>query len=325
MIAPIQKRPTRRPGEKKPKTTRQSRGSGTTATERSRAERLAALTIEYIAHRSFRKAGAAATILAPLETPPLQSATPGRVPAGLTPLLRSLYDWRLLTCEEEVYYFRKMNFLKYHASALRKQLDMARPQVGLMDQIEAALAEADQVKNILARVNLRLVVSIAKKFLDASSDLHELISDGNISLLRAIEKFDFARGYKFSTYASYAIRRNFFRSVINARRDRSRYVSGDDELLKVSAQQASGEEISESQLSRLQITMGEMVNTLNPREQLIISLRFGMGHSGEEQTLQQIARALGVCKERVRQLQSRALEKLHKAARERMGELGELL
>jgi RNA polymerase sigma factor (sigma-70 family) len=71
--------------------------------------------------------------------------------------------------------------------------------------------------------------------------------------------------------------------------------------------------------------MGEMVNTLSPREQLIISLRFGLGQAGEERTLQQIASAIGVCKERVRQLQSRALEKLHAAASERMEELAELV
>lgn len=323
MIAATPQKTSSKPRGKKLTRNRLTRFA--TSADRSRAERLAGLKIEYIANRDFRSAKAAATILAPLETPPLRSTSSGRTPSGLTPLLRSLYNSRLLTSEEEIYYFRKMNYLKYYAFTLRKQLDHLSPQVGLMDQIEAALSEADRVKNILVETNLRLVVSIAKKFLDPNSDLHELISDGNISLLRAIEKFDYSRGYKFSTYASYAIRRNFFRSVINARRDRLRYVSGDEEMLNQSAQQAGSENISERELSRLQIAMGEMVNSLNPREQLIISLRFGMGQAGEEQTLQQIARELGVCKERVRQLQSRALEKLQVAASKRWDELAELL
>src|SRR5690606_3874059 len=136
-----------------------------------------------------------------------------RPPAGLPAYLTSLYDTPLLSAEQEVYLFRKMNYLKYKASRLRSQLDPHRPRPELIDQIEALYEEVVATKNQIIRANLRLVVSLAKSRVSDSHDFYTLISDGNMSLMRAVEKFDYSRGFKFSTYATWAVVKNFARSI----------------------------------------------------------------------------------------------------------------
>ena len=99
-----------------------------------------------------------------------------------------------------------------------------------MARIERLYDEAVEVKNRIIRSNLRLVVSIAKRHVQPTIGLFELISDGNMSLIRAVEKFDFARGYKFSTYASWAIMKNFARTIPNAHLQGDRFRTGHQEL-----------------------------------------------------------------------------------------------
>ena len=106
-----------------------------------------------------------------------------------------------------------MNYLKFKAAKLRDKLDKTRPQVRGMDAIEELLDRAVEIKNFLIRSNLRLVVSIAKRHIKPTSNFFEMVSDGNMSLIRAIEKFDYTKGNKFSTYATWAIMKNFARSI----------------------------------------------------------------------------------------------------------------
>ena len=113
------------------------------------------------------------------------------------------------TREQEAHLFRKMNYLKYQASGLRDTLDVGRPKSRLMDQIERLYDEAVAIKKQVISANLRLVISIAKRYVGQAADFFELVSDGNLSLMRAAERFDVSRGNRFSTYASWAIMRNF--------------------------------------------------------------------------------------------------------------------
>ena len=106
-----------------------------------------------------------------------------------------------------------MNFLKYQAAKLRDSLDPAKPKTLILNEIERLQEESLDVKNQIIRANLRLVVSIAKKRVGPSNNFFELVSDGNMSLIRAVEKFDYSRGFKFSTYASWAIMKNFARTI----------------------------------------------------------------------------------------------------------------
>ena len=99
-----------------------------------------------------------------------------------------------------------------------------------MDQIEKQYDEAVATKNQIIRANMRLVVSIAKRHVGPAENFFELVSDGNMSLMRAVEKFDFARGNKFSTYASWAIMKNFARTIPDEHRHRDRYRTSHAEM-----------------------------------------------------------------------------------------------
>lgn len=151
---------------------------------------------------------------------------------GFASLSGELYEVPLLTREQEVWLFRKFNYLKYKASKLRETLDPERPSRRLMDQIDAIVAEVVSLKNTLVRANLRLVVSIAKKRVSPGDGFFDLVSDGNMSLIRAVEKFDYSRGFKFSTYGSWAIMKNYSRSIPDEHRRRDRFRAADIDALQ---------------------------------------------------------------------------------------------
>ena len=97
-----------------------------------------------------------------------------------------------------------------------------------METIERLYNEAVKTKKQIIQANLRLVVSVVKRYGCDSERIYELISDGNVSLMRAVEKFDYARGFKFSTYATWAIRKNYAREFATEmkRLDRFRILTG---------------------------------------------------------------------------------------------------
>ncbi len=99
-----------------------------------------------------------------------------------------------------------------------------------MDEIERLYDQAVTMKNQIVRANLRLVVSIAKRHLGPRDNFFELVSDGNMSLIRAAEKFDYARGNKFSTYASWAIMKNFARTIPDEHKHRDRFRTSQSEM-----------------------------------------------------------------------------------------------
>jgi RNA polymerase primary sigma factor len=241
------------------------------------------------------------------------------VPEGLPPYLASLYEAALLTREQEAHLFRKMNYLKYRASRLRATIvDPGRAKESDLDEIERRLEEALAVKNQIIRANLRLVVSIAKKYLGPTQNFFELVSDGNMSLIRAVEKFDFARGNKFSTYATWAIIRNFTRSIPEEQHHRDRFLSGHEEFFEAAADHRSDEHEHESEHKQAQMTVRGLLEQLDARERRIITSRFGLG-GALEMTLEQLGHELGITKERVRQLEARAQQKLRKfAAQQKM-------
>ena len=237
-----------------------------------------------------------------------------RRPTGLPAYLASLYEVPLLTREQEVWLFRKFNYLKHKAATLRAGLDMERPNSRLMDQIDRLYEEIVGLKNRIVRANLRLVVSIAKRRVSAGDSFFDLVSDGNMSLIRAVEKFDYARGNKFSTYASWAIMKNYARTIPDEHRRRDRFRAADMELLQ-SAADIRADEYQQrlAENDRLQ-QVGRFLDRLDSREQTIIIRRYGLDHEHEPQTLKEVGSALGVTKERVRQIEAKAMEKLREAA-----------
>jgi RNA polymerase sigma factor (sigma-70 family) len=281
-----------------------------------RALRILSTKLELIENPIFRNAEAARTILGPLPEP-ADGKAPRRpkAPKGLPPYLGSLYEVPLLDRDQEMHLFRKMNYLKYQAQQLREKVDPSRARTSDLDEIERLQEEALAVKNQVIRANLRLVVSIAKRHVGPSNNFFELVSDGNMSLIRAVEKFDFSRGNKFSTYASWAIMKNFARTIPEENYRRDRFVTGHEEMFEAAADNRTDEHEYESALKRMQEAVKGMLGHLDERERKIIVSRFGLG-GASEQTLEQLGRELGITKERVRQIESRAQEKLRKIAGE---------
>ncbi|MFI5460876.1 MAG: sigma-70 family RNA polymerase sigma factor [Isosphaerales bacterium] len=281
-----------------------------------RAQRILSTKLELIDNSSFSDPTAGPEILGPIPEPPDRKA-PRRpkAPKGLPPYLGSLYEVPLLDREQEMHLFRKMNYLKYLALRIRSKVDPSRARTSDLDEIERLQEEALAVKNQVIRANLRLVVSIAKRHVGPSNNFFELVSDGNMSLIRAVEKFDFSRGNKFSTYASWAIMKNFARTIPEENYRRDRFVTGHEEMFEAAADNRTDEHEYESTLKRMQEAVKGMLGHLDERERKIIISRFGLG-GVSEQTLEQLGRELGITKERVRQIESRAQEKLRKIASE---------
>ena len=289
-----------------------------------RAEQIAELPLDCIGNEEFPKAfrlpKREERILAamPANDEPLKKA---RLPAGLPPYLASLYEVPLLSRVQEGHLFRKMNYLKYKANKLRERLDPNQPKSSSMDEIEALYEEAVRTKNQIIRANLRLVVSIAKRHVGPIENFFELVSDGNMSLMRAVEKFDYARGYKFSTYASWAIMKNFARTIPDEHRYRDRFRTSHGEMFTSTEDDRSDQFEQESSHSQRQWQVEKILGRLDEREQKIIIRRFGLQRGQEPLTLKQVGAELGVTKERIRQLEARALSKLRKAAEEEKIEL----
>lgn len=285
---------------------------------RERREAFFGRSIDYIPCRAFLKADAErlATVPPAAAAVPLErtDAEPPRG-EGLTPYLASLYQTRLLTKDEEQFYFRRMNWLKFRASSERGRLDRRRATARQMDRIDGLLTEADTVKAILITSNLRLVVSIAKHFIDASWSFEELVSEGNLALMRAVEKFNFALGNRFSTYATYAVQRHFYRLSQRGRRLRTRFVSDDAALSARAAEPPAAAQPSTAQIDSLKTLFAGFLEELEPRERRIVVARFGFDGKAPR-TFRELGAQMGVCKERIRQIQGRAMEKLKSLAAE---------
>jgi len=241
-----------------------------------------------------------------------------------------------------------------------------------LDYIEM---EARRAENHLTRANLRLVVSVAKKHIGRGMSLLDLIQEGNIGLIKAVEKFDYRRGYKFSTYATWWIRQAITRAIADQARTIRvpvHMIETINKLLRVSRRLAQeygreptpkeigagmdipqekvreiakiaqlpislespiGEEedshlgdfiedrnalpppdAASKQLLKEQIS--ELLSTLTPREQRVLQLRFGL-EDGRSRTLEEVGREFNVTRERIRQIEAKALRKLRHPSRSR--------
>jgi len=291
-----------------------------------RAQRLLEQPLDYIYHAQFDDPALEAEILAPMpdaeayEVKRREMRVPKDVPAELAPL----YEVPLLSKEQEQHQFRKMNYLKYRASLLRNQmrkegesasaLDPARVKIQTLKDIEDLQEQANEVKDMLIKANMRLVVNIAKRHSGQADNVFELLSDGNMSLIRAVEKFDFGRGFKFSTYASWAIMKNFARSIPDEKHRRERFVTGHDEVFEVAPDNRSDEHEQVATHERATHSVNRLLEYLEPREREIIRMRAGLDDTGKNMTLEEIGQQFGITKERVRQLNARAMKKLRSIA-----------
>lgn len=230
---------------------------------------------------------------------------------GLPSHLRRLCSTPLLTAKEEHDLFFRMNYCKYHAAAIQATLSVSLPSRSKVEEAEEYLRRADRLRNYLLKANTRLVMSIARKFADARNSFDDLLSSGLTSLVRAVEKFDCDRGYRFSTYATCAVRRDLNRMVMNRRRDSQRFTATPGDVLESVAEESfehPGKAV-EQWRALSQILTG-MMEVLDDRERQIIRARFGFDEQGEKTSFSYLGKRMGISKERVRQLANRALDKL---------------
>ncbi len=228
--------------------------------------------------------------------------------------LGRLCEAPLLTPEQERQLFCRMNFLRHQASLQQSMLNLQRPSRARLELIDRLLAMANWHRDRIVEANLRLVFSIVKKFVNGTNTFDDLLSDGILGMFRAVDKFDFDRGFRFSTYATQVIRRNSYRAVIATQEDQQRAISGLQDMDVEFTDEGRMSAFSENRWNLLRSRLAGMLSALDRREKFIIRARFALGSHRKVKTLQAIANRLGVSKERVRQLETRATKRLMEMA-----------
>ncbi len=260
-------------------------------------------------HNEIFEAPGARSIILGAPEPEGESAEPHRAPPELPAYIRALYDVPLLTAEQEQDLFRRYNFVKYLAARRVKSLDPCTATAGDIEEVQALMTQQETLRQRIIRANLRLVISVAKKHVGWTNQFFEVVSDGNMSLMRAVEKFDYSRGFRFSTYASWAIMKNYARTIPEQHFRLSRCVTGQDEVLAAAPDHREPEH-PQPDAEQVREMLKEGLAGLSDREREVVSARFGLFEEKEAKTLQEIGDRYGVTKERIRQIERRAIKKL---------------
>ena len=287
---------------------------------RRRAKALLGRKIEFIASDEFLDEDATRKILAGpvdnIQPTTYKDVEPLKlVDNSLPEYLQVLKNVPVLNREEEIELFRRYNYLKYMACQERIGIKHARVYGTKLRRIEDYLVEAEAIKRRIIEANLRLVVGIARKHAAAGASLLDLISEGNISLMRVVEKFDYTRGFRFSTFASWAIAKDYARKMPAhaPRLDKKTAAS----LADIHRDLKTKDAVDFAAIERAHQSLARVIkDNLTEREQYIILNRYGLFGSPikkKTKTLVQIGEELGLSKERVRQVELIALQKLRQS------------
>jgi len=288
--------------------------------DRRRAKAVLARKIEYVASEEFLEEDAGQKILAePIgKTEPSASEVVEPLElAGksLPEYLRTLQDTPVLNRERELRLFRRYNYLKFLACQACTAISPARVSGAKLTRIEGYLAEAERTKSRIIQANLRLVVSVARKHTTSGANLLDLVSEGNISLMRAVEKFDYTRGFRFATFASWAIAKDYARKIPARARRLDKATTGS--LASIHRSLRTEDAADFAAIERAHQSLTQVIqDNLTEREQYVVLNRFGLVGSPirkQTKTLRQIGEELGLSRERIRQIELTALQKLRQS------------
>lgn len=282
------------------------------AEDRLRLGRILSEPIEYLAHPTFSRSNTARKLFgARFSTKPWCNSAESRELDDTSALPSTTFS----TAEEQEV-FLKMNYARYRMVKLLKGFQSKRLTAKAMHELLNWHAQAVNARCEIVQANVPLVLAMAKRTRLGNVDYAELISEGNMALLRSVDKFDCHRGFKFSTYACRAILKSFSRVAIRTGRYRGRFPTEFDPTLERSdyaeRQRAEHEEACVRELRGI---ISENSADLSEVEAKVIQARFALGMAEQApgdgpKTLEQVGLMIGVTKERVRQIQNRALSKL---------------
>lgn len=230
-----------------------------------------------------------------------------RMPRDLPAYLQELYRTPLLTPARERALFLKFHFHKFRFVQARRLLEPQFARARDIDELEARLRRATEVKNQIVRANLRLVVSIARKHLRAGLNLMELISEGNLTLMRAVESFDVHKGNRFSTYATLALMKGFARSVPQMLAGRKG--TGSDAGMLAEIPDGRLSPAADRFAAREEV--GRLLGNLTERERTVVLAQYGL--DGATIARDELTRRLGLTPQQLRQIERTAIAKLRTA------------
>ncbi len=267
---------------------------------------------DFVASEDFDSASSEREILQDDFLSKCESESPKRSVKRLSlpPHLASLCEEQLLTPDQERQLFRRMNYLKYRAHVLLKGPNCSASSQWEIERALGLLRAADWYRDCIVKANVRLVISVVKKFVNPHCGFDDLLSDGIMALIRAVEKFDYQLGFRFSTYATQVVRRNSYRFVMDKQEERLKVSNSLSESGLDIAEDLVPSSMDEQRWNALRSHLGDLLSKLDRREKFIIRARFSLGGHRRVQTLQKLADCLHISKERVRQLEKRAMEKL---------------
>lgn len=227
-----------------------------------------------------------------------------------------------LTHAQEQHLFKRYNLARLKVALLLEKSAGKRLTATAMRHLLAWGHRALTARSIIVRLNLPLVLAMAKRTRLGNIDFNEMISEGNMALLRSVEKFDCSRGFKFSTYSCRAILKSFSRVAMRASRYRGTFPTEFDPAMERSDYvDRRRDSVEHDCVDELKDIFVRNLAGLSDVEATVIRERFALapdrGESARPKTLEQVGTIIGVTKERVRQIQNNALKKMRTALEER--------
>ncbi len=222
----------------------------------------------------------------------------------------------ILTGAEERVLFHQFNYSRHRVCNLQKEVWDRPDKKPTPEQAHELLMwyrKSERIREQIAETNLALVLAMAKRTRMSEVDFADLVSEGNMALLRAVDKFDAGRGFKFSTYACRAILKAFSRQGMKLSKYRQRFPTDfDPKLEKSNFLETKRADFEKDTASEVRAIVLANRADLSDVERTVLEHRFGLETGGHEKpmTLEQVGQIIGVTKERVRQIQNKAMEKI---------------